>query len=200
MHLARGPGAAIPGYSEPSTSSVVGGAVVSPLASPLPVTSLAFSTTVPATSLVFPAAVPATSLVFSAAVPASSLVLPRASPATSLVFSAAVDAPLLTLAHPSFSLSSNDMTTPSGDHMKESVSHCWWGGVTAPPGPTIAAMDFDWPDELRALQAEADDVAAKAVATHGVFDDGWINGYSREFSRELGRRGWIGMTWPKEDG
>ena len=43
-------------------------------------------------------------------------------------------------------------------------------------------------------------MAAKAVATYGVFDDGWINGYSREFSRELGRRGWIGMTWPVADG
>jgi alkylation response protein AidB-like acyl-CoA dehydrogenase len=61
-------------------------------------------------------------------------------------------------------------------------------------------MDFDWPDDLRELQAEAEDVAAKAVATYGVFDDGWINGYSREFSRELGRRGWIGMTWPVADG
>jgi len=39
-------------------------------------------------------------------------------------------------------------------------------------------MDFDWPDDLRELQAEAEDVAAKAVATYGVFDDGWINGYS----------------------
>ena len=39
-------------------------------------------------------------------------------------------------------------------------------------------------------------MAAKAVATYGVYDDAWINGYSREFSRELGRRGWIGMTWP----
>jgi alkylation response protein AidB-like acyl-CoA dehydrogenase len=61
-------------------------------------------------------------------------------------------------------------------------------------------MDFDWPDDLRELQAEAEDVAAKAVATYGVHDDGWINGYSREFSRELGRRGWIGMTWPTADG
>jgi alkylation response protein AidB-like acyl-CoA dehydrogenase len=61
-------------------------------------------------------------------------------------------------------------------------------------------MDFEWPDELRALQAEAEDVAAKAVATYGQHDDSWINGYSREFSRELGARGWIGMTWPVEYG
>jgi alkylation response protein AidB-like acyl-CoA dehydrogenase len=68
------------------------------------------------------------------------------------------------------------------------------------PPPYHRRMDFDWPDELRALQAEAEDVAGKAVATYGVHDDGWINGYSREFSRELGRRGWIGMTWPEVDG
>jgi alkylation response protein AidB-like acyl-CoA dehydrogenase len=39
-------------------------------------------------------------------------------------------------------------------------------------------------------------VAEQAVATFGEHDDAWINGYSREFSRELGKRGWIGMTWP----
>ena len=39
-------------------------------------------------------------------------------------------------------------------------------------------------------------MADGAVARYGVHDDAWINGFSREFSRELGRRGWIGMTWP----
>jgi alkylation response protein AidB-like acyl-CoA dehydrogenase len=57
-------------------------------------------------------------------------------------------------------------------------------------------MDFDWSPELLDLQAEAREVAAKAVATYGVHDDAWITGYSRELSRELGQRGWIGMTWP----
>ena len=61
-------------------------------------------------------------------------------------------------------------------------------------------MDFDWSPELRALRAEAEEVAGKAIAAHGQHDDAWINGYSREFSRELGRRGWIGMTWPTEHG
>jgi alkylation response protein AidB-like acyl-CoA dehydrogenase len=61
-------------------------------------------------------------------------------------------------------------------------------------------MDFDWSPELRALRAQAEEVAAKAIATYGQFDDAWINGYSREFSRELGRLGWIGMTWPVEYG
>jgi alkylation response protein AidB-like acyl-CoA dehydrogenase len=57
-------------------------------------------------------------------------------------------------------------------------------------------MDFDWSPELLALQAEAQEVAAKAVTTYGVHDDAWINGFSRDLSRELGQRGWIGMTWP----
>jgi alkylation response protein AidB-like acyl-CoA dehydrogenase len=61
-------------------------------------------------------------------------------------------------------------------------------------------MDFAWSDELTALQHEAEMVAADAVARYGVHDDAWINGYSRELSRELGARGWIGMTWPTELG
>lgn len=61
-------------------------------------------------------------------------------------------------------------------------------------------MDFAWSDDLLALRHEAEEVAEKAIATYGQHDDAWINGFSREFSRELGRRGWIGMTWPKEYG
>jgi alkylation response protein AidB-like acyl-CoA dehydrogenase len=61
-------------------------------------------------------------------------------------------------------------------------------------------VDFEWSPELLALRAEAAEVADKAVVDYGVHDDAWINGYSREFSRELGRRGWIGMTWPIEWG
>ena len=57
-------------------------------------------------------------------------------------------------------------------------------------------MDFAWSPELVALREEAEEVAEKAIATYGQWDDAWINGFSREFSRELGRRGWIGMTWP----
>jgi alkylation response protein AidB-like acyl-CoA dehydrogenase len=61
-------------------------------------------------------------------------------------------------------------------------------------------MDMSWPTELEALRKEAEDVAADAVARFGRYDDAWINGYAREFSRELGARGWIGMTWPTEYG
>jgi alkylation response protein AidB-like acyl-CoA dehydrogenase len=61
-------------------------------------------------------------------------------------------------------------------------------------------MDFSWAPELLTLQKEAEEVAADAIARYGRFPDTWINGFSREFSRELGARGWIGMTWPKEYG
>ena len=61
-------------------------------------------------------------------------------------------------------------------------------------------MDFDWSPELVALRDEARKVAQDAVARYGRFNDSWINGYSRELSRELAARGWIGMTWPVEMG
>ena len=57
-------------------------------------------------------------------------------------------------------------------------------------------MDFSWTPEQEALRAEAAAVAADAVARFGRSNDSWINGFSKEFSEELGARGWIGMTWP----
>ena len=57
-------------------------------------------------------------------------------------------------------------------------------------------MDFSWTPEQQALRDEAARVAADAVARYGRHNDSWINGFSKEFSRELGARGWIGMTWP----
>ena len=56
-------------------------------------------------------------------------------------------------------------------------------------------MDFSWTPAQQALRAEAAAVAADAVARFGRSNDSWINGFSKEFSRELGDRGWIGMTW-----
>ncbi len=57
-------------------------------------------------------------------------------------------------------------------------------------------MDFSWTAEQQQLRSEAATMAANAVARFGRSNDSWINGYSKEFSLELGRRGWIGMTWP----
>jgi alkylation response protein AidB-like acyl-CoA dehydrogenase len=61
-------------------------------------------------------------------------------------------------------------------------------------------VDFAWSTEQIALRKEAKAVAADAVARYGRHNDAWMNGYCPEFSRELGARGWIGMTWPTEFG
>lgn len=61
-------------------------------------------------------------------------------------------------------------------------------------------MDFAWTSEQQALRSRAREVAADAVARYGRFNDTWMNGYSREFSKELSGHGWIGMTWPTEHG
>ena len=61
-------------------------------------------------------------------------------------------------------------------------------------------MDFTWTPEQEALRAEAREVASDAVRRHGRANDSWINGWSREFAQELGERGWIGLTWPRDFG
>ena len=61
-------------------------------------------------------------------------------------------------------------------------------------------MDFDWTPDQIALRARARNVAEEGVATYGRHNDSWINGYSKEFSRQLGREGLIGMTWSPEVG
>ncbi|MGZ6951101.1 MAG: acyl-CoA dehydrogenase family protein [Acidimicrobiia bacterium] len=61
-------------------------------------------------------------------------------------------------------------------------------------------MEFAWTPEQVALRERAAEVAAAAVARYGRHNDSWINGYSKEFARELAAEGWIGMTWPVEFG
>jgi alkylation response protein AidB-like acyl-CoA dehydrogenase len=57
-------------------------------------------------------------------------------------------------------------------------------------------MEFSWTPEQVALRTHAAAVAADAVRRYGRHNDSWINGYSKDFSRELASHGWIGMTWP----
>lgn len=57
-------------------------------------------------------------------------------------------------------------------------------------------MDFSWTAEQQSLREKAASVAADAVSRFGRSNDSWINGYSKEFSKELAGHGWIGMTWP----
>lgn len=61
-------------------------------------------------------------------------------------------------------------------------------------------MDHDWPPDLRALAEEARAVGRDAAQRCAIREDSWLIGTSREFSLELARRSWLGMTWPVEEG
>jgi alkylation response protein AidB-like acyl-CoA dehydrogenase len=60
---------------------------------------------------------------------------------------------------------------------------------------------FAIPAEHDALRARVREFLVEASKQWSGWDLGhsWM-GFNREFSRELGRRGWIGMTWPKQYG
>ena len=61
-------------------------------------------------------------------------------------------------------------------------------------------MEFAWTSEQLELRERARSIAADAVARLGRSNDSWINGYSKEFAKEMAANGWIGMTWPTEHG
>jgi alkylation response protein AidB-like acyl-CoA dehydrogenase len=61
-------------------------------------------------------------------------------------------------------------------------------------------VDFDLPPELLELQAEAREVGVAAAARADQTEDTWMVGHDPDFSRELAKRGWLGMTWPVEVG
>jgi alkylation response protein AidB-like acyl-CoA dehydrogenase len=61
-------------------------------------------------------------------------------------------------------------------------------------------MDFSLTAEQQAFRQEIRDFLAQEVTPQSVTEDGWIVGFSREFSLKLGARGWIGLTWPKQYG
>ncbi len=62
------------------------------------------------------------------------------------------------------------------------------------------SMDFAWTSEQIELRERARGVAADAVRRFGRSNDSWINGYSKDFAREMAGHGFIGMTWPTEFG
>jgi len=72
--------------------------------------------------------------------------------------------------------------------------------VTTGRLPSLPAMDFTLSPELLALADEARALGRDVGARLDVREDSWLRGVSREFSLELGRRGWLGMTWPTEWG
>jgi alkylation response protein AidB-like acyl-CoA dehydrogenase len=61
-------------------------------------------------------------------------------------------------------------------------------------------LDLSLPADVEALAAEARAVGRAAAERCAVREDSWLIGTSREFSVELGRRGWLGMTWPVREG
>ncbi len=61
-------------------------------------------------------------------------------------------------------------------------------------------FNFRLSDELEDLRDRARNVALDGVAKHGVHNDSWINGFSKDFSATLASHGWVGMTWPTEYG
>lgn len=61
-------------------------------------------------------------------------------------------------------------------------------------------MDFSMTPAQTELRSEVRRFLAGMVSAERSLDDGWIVGFSREFSRALGERGWIGYTWPKRYG
>lgn len=54
-------------------------------------------------------------------------------------------------------------------------------------------------EELRA-EVRAFLAAELAAGSFSPQCDSWLTGFDPEFSRKLGRRGWIGMTWPRAYG
>lgn len=58
------------------------------------------------------------------------------------------------------------------------------------------------PDYCQELRQEVRAFIAEEIA-NGTFIpkcDTWLSGSSPEFSKKLGAKGWLGMTWPKEEG
>jgi alkylation response protein AidB-like acyl-CoA dehydrogenase len=58
-------------------------------------------------------------------------------------------------------------------------------------------MDFALTPSQAALRDEVRAFLKDALSAEAARDDGWIVGFSREFSRALGAKGWIGYTWPR---
>jgi alkylation response protein AidB-like acyl-CoA dehydrogenase len=63
-------------------------------------------------------------------------------------------------------------------------------------------MDFDFTGEQKRFRDEVQDFL-KSELEKGSFEpkmNACMDGYSPEFSRKMSKKGWIGLTWPKEYG
>ena len=61
-------------------------------------------------------------------------------------------------------------------------------------------MEFRLSPELQALSDQAHEVGRAAAHEQEIREDSWLIGASQKFSQELAERGWLGMTWPVEQG
>lgn len=61
-------------------------------------------------------------------------------------------------------------------------------------------MDFSTSADLVALAESARTFAREVLDPVELANDSWLIRPSREFSRALGERGWLGLTWPTEFG
>ncbi len=59
----------------------------------------------------------------------------------------------------------------------------------------LAPEQAELRDEVRAFLADD-----PAIGQRAFLEDGWIAGFDPEFSKRIGARGWIGLTWPKQYG
>src|SRR4051812_50180134 len=66
--------------------------------------------------------------------------------------------------------------------------------LTLAPAPRSEAAEQVRVEVREFLAAER---AAGSFETHV---DTWLSGVDPTFSKKLGDRGWLGMTWPKENG
>ena len=62
-------------------------------------------------------------------------------------------------------------------------------------------MDFRFTAEQEAFRQEIRTFLDKELPeTPEIPEDAWIVGFDKAFSKKLGAKGWIGLTWPKEAG
>jgi alkylation response protein AidB-like acyl-CoA dehydrogenase len=61
-------------------------------------------------------------------------------------------------------------------------------------------LRFRLPSDLEQLRREATEAARRWAARCDVREDSWVVGFDRDVTREVAERGWIGITWPVEEG
>ena len=61
-------------------------------------------------------------------------------------------------------------------------------------------MDFSFSPEQEAFRQEVRAFLEAELRPNQRCEDGWVAGFSLEFTRKLGARGWIGLSWPRRYG